>query len=307
MKKAALIIPVIIAVVLTGCSIRNRTSEEEDLTTRNKRTTIAQEERFGETLTAATSIMTATSADNVVTITVLPSDPFSTVYTQPTTVFTTQATTRPTTRATTTTRPTTRATTTTTRPTTRTPSTTARPTTRTTARPTTTTARPTTTNARPTTTTARPTTTTTTRQPSTRISYGNVSFYANDIYGNPASLSDLRNSGAKIIVINMWEPWCPPCKSELPDLQRLYANYKDDGLVIVGAFDDNYSDAVSLVAGNGITYPVIQGTQSFSDYYTGYVPTTIIIDSYGNVLTSEPIVGAMSYSQWEATVRPYLY
>ena len=124
---------------------------------------------------------------------------------------------------------------------------------------------------------------------------------------NPASLSDLRNSGAKIIVINMWEPWCPPCVNELPELQRLYANYKDDGLVVVGAFDDNYSEAVSLVESNGITYPVIQGTQSFSDYYTGYVPTTIIIDSYGNVLTSEPIVGAMSYSQWEATVRPYLY
>ena len=77
--------------------------------------------------------------------------------------------------------------------------------------------------------------------------------------------------------------------------------------MVVGAFDDNYSEAVSLVESNGITYPVIQGTQSFSDYYTGYVPTTIIIDSYGNVLTSEPIVGAMSYSQWEATVRPYLY
>ena len=153
-------------------------------------------------------------------------------------------------------------------------------------------------------TTAAPTTSTTAAPVVTRKTYGSVDFTAKDINGNTVSLSDY--SGAKLIMVNMWEPWCGPCVREMPDLEKLYKNYKDKGLVIIGAFNDDESSAHDIVAQNGITYPVIIKPAEFSQFETQYVPTTFFIDGSGNVLSEESFIGSRSYGEWEQVVLSYM-
>ncbi len=138
-----------------------------------------------------------------------------------------------------------------------------------------------------------------------RTRYGEkFTFSATDINGKAVSSADFAN--AKLIMINMWEPWCGPCVGELSDLQRLYTNYKDKGFVLLGVFADNPDDAKSIVRQKGLTYPILNKTSGFDRFHTGYVPTTVFLDGEGYPLTSEPYVGSRDYSQWEQIVKSLL-
>ncbi len=170
---------------------------------------------------------------------------------------------------------------------------------------TTTTTRPATTT-RPSTTESTTVTTTASTTVTTTRAGERFDFTTTDINGNTVSLSDY--SGAKVIMINMWEPWCGPCVNEMPDLNNLYKKYKDDGFVILGVTSsDTLSDAKSVVKRNRISYPILISSSSFYKFDTGYVPTTVFIDGEGYILTSEPLVGSKSSSEWERIIKGYLY
>lgn len=130
-------------------------------------------------------------------------------------------------------------------------------------------------------------------------------FRTTDLNGNEVKLSDF--SDAKIIIINMWEPWCGPCVNEMPELEKLYENYKDKGVVIIGVTSSSTSaEAAEVVKGLNIKYPVIINGSDFDIMQTGYVPTTIVVDSEGSILTPEPIIGSKSYEGWESVINTYL-
>lgn len=136
-------------------------------------------------------------------------------------------------------------------------------------------------------------------------STGEVYFSGKDIRGTDVSLSDY--AGASVIMINFWAPWCGPCVREMPDLQLLYTNHRLDGLVIIGVYTSgDVSDVYNVVTGSGITYPIIEMPDSLEPYMTNSIPTTIFIDSNGNLLSSEPYVGSKSYSEWNSIVTSYL-
>lgn len=124
-----------------------------------------------------------------------------------------------------------------------------------------------------------------------------------DIYGNSYSSDDIK--GAKLIMINFWEPWCGPCVSEMPELESLYQNYKEQGLLILGVCYTT-EEAKYVIDDNGITYPILCGNDELLRFTTEYVPTTVFIDANGNVLTDEPMIGARSYEEWEEEVLQYL-
>ena len=133
-----------------------------------------------------------------------------------------------------------------------------------------------------------------------------LNFQTKDIDGNAVSFADLE--GAKLILVNLWEPWCGPCVQELPYLQRLYETYQDRGLVIIGAYTttSEKSDIVDLINENGITYPILYANNGFTPYKTRYVPTSMLFDGQGRPLLDEPLVGSRSYQQWEELVKEYL-
>lgn len=122
----------------------------------------------------------------------------------------------------------------------------------------------------------------------------------------------------ELTLINFWEPWCGPCVGEMPDLETLYENYSDKGLLVIGVYSEAgmEADVDAILGDSGITYPILRYTPEFDAYQSGYVPTTILVDSNGNIIDtgevyldgadSTLIVGANSYSEWEDLVNRYL-
>ena len=100
--------------------------------------------------------------------------------------------------------------------------------------------------------------------------------------GSTVKLSDFRG---KVVVLDFWDTWCPPCKAEIPSFIELYDQYKDDGLVIIGAaFGNNGPDAVKqFVKDWKMNYPVVLVTPDVNRLYGGIqsIPTTFIIDPEG--------------------------
>lgn len=137
------------------------------------------------------------------------------------------------------------------------------------------------------------------------VVYGTLSFSTYDYYGNAVSLSDY--SGASLIMLNMWEPWCGPCVGELEALEKLYETYKDQGFVILGAFrSEGYEDYIDYyISEYGLTYPLIWRESNIDALSTGSVPTTYFLDGNGNII-SESYIGSREYSSWESIIKTYL-
>ncbi len=123
-------------------------------------------------------------------------------------------------------------------------------------------------------------------------------FSLTTLSGETFRLSDYRG---KVVFINIWATWCPPCVSEMPDIQRLKETYSD--LVVLGvSVDDNASIAQSFAKKNGYTY-----TMAMDDkYYTvtgrifpsNYIPNSIFVDPNGVVTYQD--FGSMSYDRMES-------
>lgn len=118
-----------------------------------------------------------------------------------------------------------------------------------------------------------------------------VDFTLTDQYGNTHSLSDYKG---KTIFLNFWATWCPPCRAEMPDIQKIYETADTEGdnaLVVLGVAAPNYGNEKDeegikqFLKDNGYTYPVLMDTNAdlFESYGVFSYPTTFMIDKDGNV------------------------
>ena len=118
-----------------------------------------------------------------------------------------------------------------------------------------------------------------------------IDFTLTDQYGNTHTLSDYKG---KTVFLNFWATWCPPCRAEMPDIQKLYETYDtegDDALVVLGIAAPGMGSERSeegikdFLDEHGYTYPVLMDTTG--DIFMGYgvfsYPTTFMIDKDGNV------------------------
>ncbi len=135
---------------------------------------------------------------------------------------------------------------------------------------------------------------------------GDLVFNTTDIYGK--KVTDEVIKGSKLVLMNLWEPWCGPCVNEMPDLERLYEKYKDEGLLILGVYSsfDYDREAKEVIDQCGITYPVIKADAELLGYEQNYVPATFLFDGKGNLVEREPVEGSRSYDDWEAIITHYL-
>lgn len=135
--------------------------------------------------------------------------------------------------------------------------------------------------------------------------YGTINMNTVALDGSNVTNDVLK--GYKVTMVNIWAPWCGPCVGEMPELEELYQNYKNQGFQILGAVPDlKDPDMQWAIDYTGITYPVIAVDIAINKYATEYVPTTFFLDEDGNVLSSESFIGAMSYKNWEDIVKGYL-
>lgn len=103
----------------------------------------------------------------------------------------------------------------------------------------------------------------------------------------------IENRG-KVILVNFFGTWCPPCKAETPDFVEIYEQYKDKNFVIIGlAVDRDKADAIEFVKDYKIQYPVYQATEDLIRYFrVGPIPSTFVLDKEGNLRYN--YVGQMS-------------
>lgn len=109
-----------------------------------------------------------------------------------------------------------------------------------------------------------------------------------------------------VTMVNIWEPWCGPCVGEMPELEQLYEDMRDNGIGILGVY---YTEegAAEVLEDCGITYPVIRETPEFYQFESGYVPTSFFVDSDGHVLKSDMadargilFISSNSYAGWKS-------
>jgi len=111
--------------------------------------------------------------------------------------------------------------------------------------------------------------------------------------GGELRLEDLRG---KVVFLNFWASWCPPCRAEARTLEAAWQKYKNEGVVFVGAnIQDRESDARAFLEEFGITYPNVidRGNRVAIDYGVWGLPETFFIDREGRITYKH--VGALGW------------
>lgn len=117
--------------------------------------------------------------------------------------------------------------------------------------------------------------------------------------GRPGGLSEHRG---QVVLVNFWATWCPPCRKEMPALDRLQTSYRDRGLVVLHLSEEpsatiaDYLRASPMSTRHGVAHPLPWPSYA--------LPTTFLVDREGVI--RRIMVGARSYESFERLVREYL-
>ena len=129
-------------------------------------------------------------------------------------------------------------------------------------------------------------------------------FVLKNEHNAPIKLADYKG---KVVIVNFWATWCGPCKVEIPDFVKLYDEYKDKGLVIVGiSVDDSPEQLQAFMKEFKMNYPVLQMTpdveSAWGPFY-GY-PTSFIVARDGSICTKH--LGPATKEQFEQEIKALL-
>lgn len=112
----------------------------------------------------------------------------------------------------------------------------------------------------------------------------------------------------RVVVIDFWATWCPPCRKEIPGYIELQKKYEEQGLVIVGiSLDQAGVGVVDAFRGKtGINYPLVMGNDEVVSAFGGVegIPTTFVVDREGNLRYKK--VGYMAKDKMEAWIKSLL-
>ena len=123
-------------------------------------------------------------------------------------------------------------------------------------------------------------------------------FAAEDLYGNPVTEKALGEK--RLFFVHYWATWCPPCVAEMPDLAGLAKDYRNDVgfLALLGDYDSNIDGAKKITESAGVPDSFIMVDANLPDFEellsmvsSGYVPTTVILGTNGDMVGSQ-LIGA---------------
>jgi cytochrome c biogenesis protein CcmG/thiol:disulfide interchange protein DsbE len=123
--------------------------------------------------------------------------------------------------------------------------------------------------------------------------------------GKTLKLSSYRG---KVVIVDFWATWCPPCLKGIPDLIELKKKYGKKGLEVIGVSVDTESKdkVVPFIKEKGINYPVVYGDMNVYQQYGGIrsIPTTFVIDKNGKIIANYE--GLMPIDTYETYIKKLL-
>jgi peroxiredoxin len=108
-------------------------------------------------------------------------------------------------------------------------------------------------------------------------------FTLTDLQGKTWSLRELKG---KVVLVNFWATWCPPCRKEMPDLNTLYQRFKDQGFVILAISDEEADKVKPFIAERNIGYPILldPGRKVNELFQVQGIPKSFVYDREGKLV-----------------------
>jgi peroxiredoxin len=128
-----------------------------------------------------------------------------------------------------------------------------------------------------------------------------IDFTLTDLNGKMVSLKDLKG---KNVYINFWTTWCTWCKKEMPDIEKVYQEYKDKNIVILAVnMGEDKDTASKFIKENNYNFSILLDTkQDIAEQYNiTSIPVSIFIDKNGNI--AQKNVGAISEEQMKSIIN----
>lgn len=143
------------------------------------------------------------------------------------------------------------------------------------------------------------------QQATVGLEKGNLApdFELRTVDGKAMKLSSLRG---KKVIVNFWATWCPPCRLEMPEMEKFYTKNKNEGIEILAVnltkAEKSRADVPAFIEAYGITFPVLldENSDVARLYKVSSIPASFIIDTQGVI--REKIVGPMTYDSMEKMV-----
>jgi len=109
-------------------------------------------------------------------------------------------------------------------------------------------------------------------------------FRVTTLEGKPVTLDSLRG---RVVLLNFWATWCPPCRVEMPGFQDVYDEHRDSGFVVLGVTTDaaGRTPVIEFLREEGITYPIAMANGKIVNAYGGarVLPTSFLIGRDGSI------------------------
>jgi thiol-disulfide isomerase/thioredoxin len=129
-------------------------------------------------------------------------------------------------------------------------------------------------------------------------------FLLNDLDGNAISTAEFHG---KVVIVNFWATWCPPCREEIPEMIALANKYKDSLQIIGVSRDDAPPEEVrEFTHDENMNYPVVMGSDELAEEYGGIpaLPTSFVLDTNGRVVQKH--VGLYPPEVYDGEIRALL-
>jgi len=139
---------------------------------------------------------------------------------------------------------------------------------------------------------------------------GSAALYAAKLPDTNGKIQNLEQYQHKIIVVNFWATWCPPCREEMPELVALQQAYQDKNVVVLGIALDDPAQVAQYLQSTPVNYPIVADDIAGSMLSEqlgndkGVLPYTVIIDADGKVVSTH--FGRITKLILEAAIKPLL-
>lgn len=140
-----------------------------------------------------------------------------------------------------------------------------------------------------------------------QVGFNAPDFSLQTLEGGTYTLSELRG---QVVLVNLWATWCPPCRAEMPAIQKVYEEYQGQGLVVLGinsTVQDELSAVAPFIVDYGLTFPILldETGQVSSTYQLRSLPSSYFIDRAGIIryVVSGPMSEALLYARIEELLK----